>query len=188
MINENKILWTARTVRKNHLFLSSSNFDVPKGALNMTVTCIGGGGGGGAGGGMVMSGGVGGTGAKVIKTYSEEEIFSLPSIVSIVVGAGGYGGGSGDGESGGKSQFQFIETPPTANGGGRGHTAGFGYHGSPGTNGSGLNGDVYVGSSDAERTIDSIIYGKGGEGTQGGGGGIQGTQGCVYIEWEEYEV
>ena len=166
-------LWMTVT---SAVFTSSGIFDVPWGVKTMTVTVIGAGGHGGPGGGLVMWGGPGGVGGKVVKVFEGEELKNLPNSINITVGiCPNVASGPGENSS-------FNDTV-IAYGGGGGTDGGFGYDGVVGYNGSGIGGDVTEGSPVEDRTYDGIVYGAGGSGTKGGGIGYPGTPGIVFIEW-----
>lgn len=140
---------------------------------NMTqVQCWGGGGGGGGGG---TPGGAGG-GSYVENTFRTS---TLPSSVTVTVGAGGTGGAFSNGVSGGNSTFGAFLTA-YGGGAGSGNRAGGGGAGTgaKGTNGTGLTGgaggDDFVGSATgpyAGGLGTSSTSGNTGTSIFGGGGG-----------------
>ena len=155
----------------------SYSFEIPRGAKKLTVTVIGAGGHGGDGGGLVMWGGTGGIGGKVVKIFKGEELKNLSAVIDVVVGVC-------PSEKRAAGQNSSFNNEVIAYGGGGGGSGGFGYNGSNGYNGSGEGGDVTVGAPAADRTYDGVVYGEGGSGTKGGGDGQTGQTGCVYIECE----
>jgi hypothetical protein len=153
-------------------FTSSGTWTKP-GSGTFARVLIWGGGGGGVGGG-----GGGGGGACVVGIFA---LSSLPSTVSVTIGAGGAGSGSSPGSPGGTSSFGSLLTayggsgglfPAAAVGGGGSLGAGTTSAGGAG------HGDAFKGGFSAAATYGGG-YGQGGDSYWGGAGGagVSGTGG-----------